>query len=186
MRNRQVKCRFCKIAELYPETDMFVELGGKHGTTPKYYHFNCYESELERRKEADKEQKEKDELNDLIKEIHNVKIINKTIWQLITDLRNGTERYQKGFKKKYKKGFNYKVIKKAYEMNRKKISYYRANKTFKDLNAEMKYCFMIIRDKINDAEKEIKRLEKIDKTYMNPSHSYSERNVEPVKEFPME
>ena len=186
MRNRKVKCKICEKEETYPETDLYREHRSPSSKSYYYWHYECFPQEIENRKFKEIERQELDDLYNVVKEIHDTKVVHKEIFGLIQDLRNGTERYYTGYKKHYKKGFKFSVIKKAYEMNRKKIDYYRKNKKFKDVRGEMKYCFFIVRNNITDAYRELKRLEKIDNTYVNPNHSYSERNIEPVKDFPME
>jgi hypothetical protein len=185
LRNRKVKCRFCQIAELYPEKDMFVELAGKHGDTKKYWHYDCYEKELVRREKTKVETDEWDDLLNTIKEIHDIDVVPTDLITTLQDLRNGTERYREHKKIGYKQGVKYPIIKKAYEMSKKKIQWVKGNKKFKNTKGECKYCFMIVREKISDAKRELKRLQKIEDTYVNPHHSYSEFNVEPiVKKFP--
>lgn len=185
-----MKCQICAKEETYPEVDMHRELRPNSDKNYRYWHYDCFEQEIKNREFKESERLELDELWNLVKEIHSLKGVegSKKIFSelicLIQDLRNGTERFYTGYKYHYKKGFKYSVIKKAYEMNRKKIDYYRKNKHFKDTKGELKYCFFIVRNNVMDAYREIKRLEKIKNTYVNPNHSYSEFNVEPSKKFP--
>lgn len=184
-----MKCQICEKEETYPEVDMFKELKPNTTNRYRYWHYECFEIEKKDREFKKIESDELDELWELIREIHSLNAIKGTkkifneLFCLIQDLRNGTERFM-NYQYHYKKGFKYSVIKKSYEMNRKKIEFYRRNKQFKDTKAELKYCFMIVRNNIMNAFKEMKRLEKVDNTYVNPHHSYSEFNVEPSKKFP--
>jgi hypothetical protein len=184
LRNRKVKCRFCQIAETFPETDMYVELCGKEGKTKKYWHYDCFEKEKVKREKTKVELEEWDSLLETVKEIHDIEKVSLNLIHALQDLRNGTERFRKYKKIGYKQGVKYPIIQKAYQMSKKKIQWAKKNKKFKDTTRELMYCFMIVLDKISDAKKELQRLKKLEDLYVNPNHSYSEFNVEPVKKFP--
>lgn len=184
MRNRKVKCRFCQNEETYPETDMYIELTGKESKTKKYWHFDCFEKEKIRREKVNEETRKWDMLYETVKEIHDAENLPKDIICALQDLRNGTKRFRSQVQIGYKKGIEYPIITKAYNMSRKNIEYARNTKNFKDTKNEMKYCLEIVKDKISDAKKEIKRMKKLEDTYVNPFHSYSEYEIEPVKKFP--
>jgi len=177
LKNKTVTCRQCKKKEIYPQVDMYVELAGRNKDSEKYWHYDCWEFKC-------KEQKELDDLYNTIKEIHGYPSIPPALFVYLQDLRNGTIKLNKNKIRKYKEGVPYPVIKKAYEMNRKKIHWVKGNKTFKQTVSEFMYAFKIIESKINDAFKEMRRKEIEDDMYVNPEHSYSEYEVEPLKKFP--
>lgn len=175
MKERDVTCKHCKKKS--PKSTMYIQLIGKEKKTKSYWHFECWEFKSN-------ELKEWDELYNTIKEIYGYPNIPPAFFVYLQDLRNGTIKLDTRKIKKYKEGVPYSVIKKAYEMNRKKIHWVRSNKKFKQTISELMYGFKIIESKINDAFKEIKRKEAEDEMYVNPDHSYSEYEVEPLKKFP--
>lgn len=202
MKNRIVTCKHCKNKEKYPQVEMHVVDLNVEGKKPKYWHLDCYEiylkeqqkkekqEERERRKK-DIENKKWDNLFETIKEIHEIpkEIVStetfpKEIIITLQDWRNGTERFSSNRKIRRKQGIEYDVIEKAYQMSRKQIHWARKNKQFKDIKNEMKYCLAIVRNKLIDAKNEIKRQKELAELYVNPHHSYSEVEVEPMKEFP--
>lgn len=177
MKNRSVACRLCKKKEVYPQIDMYVELTGKENKTKKYWHHNCWEFKCN-------EMKELDDLYLTVKELHGYPTVPPAFFVHLQDLRNGTIKLHDKKIKRYKEGVPYRVIKKAYEMNRKKIQWVKSNKKFKQTISEMMYVFKMIESRINDAFKELKRMEAEKDMYVNPDHSYSEIDVEPLKKFP--
>lgn len=177
MKDKKVICEHCKNQEAYPETDMYIQLTGKNKNVKKYWHYDCWDFKC-------KELQELDELYNTIKEIHGYPSIPPAFFVYLQNLRNGTIKLNKKEIKKFKEGVPYPVIKKAYEMNRKKIQWVKGNKKFKQTISELMYGFRIIESKINDAFKEMKRKEAEEDMYVNPEHSYSEYEVEPLKKFP--
>lgn len=175
--NKNVTCKQCGKKELYPKTDMYIESNEKNKQRKIYWHYDCWEFKCN-------EQKELDELYNTIKDIHGYPSLPPPFFVYLQDLRNGTIKLNKRKIKKYKEGVPYSVIRKAYEMNRKKIHWIKSNKNFKQTISELMYGFRIIESKINDAFKEIKRKEREDSMYVNPNHSYSDYKVEPLKKFP--
>ena len=177
MNDKKVTCEHCKNQELFPHTDMYIQLTGKDKNIKKYWHFDCWEFKC-------KEVKEMDELYQTIKEIHGYPSLPQGLFVYLHNLRNGTIKLNKNEIKKFKEGVPFPVIKKAYEMNRKKIQWAKNNKKFKKTISELMYGFRIIESNINDAFKEMKRKETEEDMYVNPEHSYSEYEVEPLKKFP--
>lgn len=95
-------------------------------------------------------------------------------WEFINDLRNGTNRFEKFWRKRYKGGVPYKVIKEAYIMSKSDIDWARLNKRFKTLNQELRYGLSIIQSKLNDAHKRLKVIEQQQKM----SSAIEEKQVE--------
>jgi len=156
---------------------MHIHWAGTEKKRPMYYHHECWEFK-------NNEVKELDELYNVIKEMHKIIDVPKAFFVHLQNLRNGTITLHGKEIKKFKKGVPYHIIKKAYEMSRKKIQWAKGNKTFKSSISELMYGFKIIESKINDAFKEIKKQKIKENLYVNPDHSYSDYEVEPLKKFP--
>jgi primosomal protein N' len=130
-------------------------------TKNNYFHKGeCWEQHLKRKNFIVQEMKEKDELNEVIKSIHDIKYdIPPRIWELIQDLRNGTNRYVSFWKKKYKAGVPYSVMAEAYRMSKDNIEWAKLNKRFKTKEIELSYCLRTMQSRIEDAYRKIKRTE---------------------------
>jgi hypothetical protein len=173
--DRNVICRHCRKKS--PKSQMHCELTGKEKKVRKYFHHECWEFKCN-------ELKEWNELFNTVKEIYGYPDIPKGFISILQKLRNGTITFNKKEIKKYKKGVPYSIIKKSYEMNRKKIQWVKNNKNFKKTISEFMYGFRIIESRINDAFNELKRIEAEKNMYVNPDHSYSDFEVSPLKKFP--
>lgn len=160
---RYVKCRHCNETELYQDRNEkmdYIEAVSSSGKVKKEYCHKgkCFEKYKSHKEFIQKEESEKDELNTVIKDIYNIKYqIPPMIWELIQDLRNGTNRYTKLFKKRYKKGIPYSVLCEAFKMSRDSIHWARLNRRFKTLENEMVYGMKIVQGKIEDANKKLTR-----------------------------
>jgi hypothetical protein len=161
-----IKCRYCNGTEDKKLKDELMECEEKYSeetkkTSRKYFHKGeCWEKHLENQVFIEKELREKDELNLVIKSIHSIKFdIPPNVWVLIQDLRNGTNRYQSFFKKKYKAGVPYPVIAEAYRMSKDSIEWSKMNRRFKTKVEEMRYSLKIVQSKLEDAYRKIQRTE---------------------------
>lgn len=170
MAGRVVKCQHCNGTVPWGEKDTMEiiskttvnEETGKSKTLNKYYHKEeCYEKHLKRQSYIDKEMKEKDELNEVVKSIHGLIHSPKDnrFWTMLEDLRNGTNRFEKFWKKRYREGIPYPVIKEAYLIAKGDIEWAKLNKRFTSTEVEMRYCLLVAGGKINDAYRKIKRTE---------------------------
>jgi hypothetical protein len=159
VKNRSVKCSLCKKRETFPKTDMYVEWTGKNKNVPKYWHHECWEESKEELEFIKNELQELDDLSNTIKNIHNLEKIPNGFYVYLQDLRNGTVKLGKSKMKKYKEGVPYNIIKKAYELSKKKIHWSKHNVNFKSDMSELVYGYKIMDSKINEAVKELKRLE---------------------------
>lgn len=158
---RYVKCQFCNESEPYSkkeEMEVIKKVSDKGTTKNLYYHSgDCWDKFHKKNEFIKKELEERDKLNDVIKSIYNVEFHLPTrLWTLIQDLRNGTNRYRKFFKKKYKEGVPYDVLAEAYLMSRSSIKWAKLNKRFKSLQDEICYGLIIVQSKIEDANKKMK------------------------------
>lgn len=163
---RYVKCQKCGETELYTERLEKMEIVSKTSETTEktrnfYYHKGvCWESHNKTQDFILDELNKKNELDEVIKKTYSVKYqIPPRIWQMIQDLRNGTNRFQKFFKKKYKEGVPYEVIAEAYRMSGDSIKWARLNRRFKNKEEEMRYGLKIVQSKIEDAHNKIKNSE---------------------------
>lgn len=168
---RYVKCQICCETVDYNKRLELMEIDTKvSSTTGKsrnlYYHKDkCWETFNKNQSFILDELAKKDELNDVMKSLYNIKFqIPNRIWEMLQDLRNGTNRYQKFFKKKYKEGVPYEVMAEAYRMSKDSILWARLNRRFRDKEEELRYGLRVMQSKIEDAHAKIKRSELVKKT----------------------
>jgi hypothetical protein len=125
-----------------------------------YYHPECYPKHLEHQEFIKKDLQQKDELNETVKKIYNLNFdMPKRWWGYIGDLREGTNRHEKFWKKKYKQGVPYNVIKEAFLLSVQDIQWARMSKNFKTIDKELQYGLMIMQGKVNDAYRKMKTRE---------------------------
>lgn len=172
---REVKCQQCETKEYYNEETMtfIVHETASGRKTRKYFHNECLIKYNEKQDFLDKEQEGLDRLVKVVGGIHDVPKNKEGIYQIprqwfpmIQDLRNGTNRYTRGFKKKYKKGVGWDVLIEAYKLSKDGIQWSKMTKQFKDTMIEMKYGLAIVVNKIPDALKKKERdnhMEKLNK-----------------------
>lgn len=167
---RYVKCQFCNSTEEYStrfdKMEVVTKVSETTGKSKNFYYHKgeCYERHTKKEKFILDELTKKDELNDVLKDIYNIKFqVPSRIWEILQDLRNGTNRYQKFFKKRYKEGVPYDVIAESYRMSKDSIHWAKLNRRFKTLEVEMKYGIAIMQNKIEDAHKKIKNTEQVKK-----------------------
>jgi hypothetical protein len=172
---RQVKCQQCEVKQPLDETMTFIEKVSDSGrTTKKYFHIKCLDKYEEKQAILDKEKAELDELVTVVGEIHELPKPDPEMnyelprgwYHVIQDWRNGTQRYTRNFKKKYKKGIPYPVLTEAYKLSKDTIRWSKMDKNFKDTQQEMRYALVVVNSKINDAMKKQLRdqhMEKVDK-----------------------
>lgn len=164
---RTLKCqyKFCETPSIPAEMKdtLAVEVKVSESTGKKknlYYHPECYPKHVKHQEFLLKEKQEKDELNEVVKKLYNVEYqLPPQYWELVSDLREGTNRYEKFWKKRYKKGIPFSVLKEAYLMSKADIEWARLNKNFKTLQNELKYGLSIVLSKVNDAHRKIKARE---------------------------
>jgi len=163
---RLLICQICREKDVKENMEVYSITSEKTGkTTNKYYHKGkCWEKFIKEKEESEREQRERDELDSVLRSLFNIKVkYPDSIWWMIEDLRNGTNRFQKFWKKKYKKGYPYSVIAEAYRMSKDDIEWARLNRHFKDLGQEMRYSLKIIQSKLEDAYKKRIRTEQSEK-----------------------
>lgn len=141
----RVKCVFC---EEYDDKVIMTNL------KKRYIHKEClieYEKDIIFK---EREKKELDRLIDYIKEVHNIKVVPNTFYPFIQDLRNGNNRRGRIIgEKKFKKGYEYNVIRYTYRKHKGNIEWAIRNKSFNGSFAMLKYTIAIITDKISIVER---------------------------------
>lgn len=161
-----VKCQQCQEKQLFNEEEMTVieKISDSGRKTRKYFHIKCLNKYKEEQAFKDKEQGELDILVKVAGEIHNApKPPNlchqfpRMWYHMVQDFRNGTSRYTRNFKKRYKKGIPYPIITEAYKMSKDSIAWAKMDKHFKDTTSEVRYCLAIVSGKIPDALKKAER-----------------------------
>lgn len=166
MARRTVKCQQCDEKQPFNEEEMtFIEKVSDSGRkTKKYFHIKCLNKYEEEQTFLDKEKAELDELVEVAGAIHeapkppNLAHQLPRIWyHMIQDFRNGTSRYTRNFKKRYKKGIPYHVIAEAYKLSKDSIRWAKMDKNFKDTTSEVRYSLAIVSNKIPDALKKQQR-----------------------------
>lgn len=155
--NKPVVCRWCLIEERFDEeTMMYVDIYSEKGNRyRKYFHKDCFPKAEEEDKFKRKEEDELDDLMEMIADVHNITVPNvpRQLYSLLQDIRNGTNRYRKKKKIRFKDGVSYPVIKEAYRLSKDDIRWARMNKQFKKLFDEMRYGLAIVHNRIGDAMK---------------------------------
>ncbi|TVX86012.1 hypothetical protein [Paenibacillus agilis] len=163
MAERYVKCQFCEQTAPFKQRDTLaheVKVSSKGKSVNQYWHRECYPKELEKREFLLNEQKQKDEMFETVKKIYKINFSpSKSWWEMIADLREGTNRYQKFWKKKYKQGVPFNVIKEAFLLSVQDIEWARMSKNFKTLEHEMRYGLIVMQGKVNDAFRKMKTRE---------------------------
>jgi hypothetical protein len=165
---RYVKCQYCNETIPYSEKDTLTKEVKVSKSTGKsknlYYHPECYPKHIKCQEFLSKEKQERDELNEVVKNIYGVQYqLPLKFWEMVNDIRNGTNRYEKFWKKRYKKGIPYSVLKEAFLMSKADIEWARLNKRFRTLDQELRYGLVIAVSKANDAHRKIKAREQQEK-----------------------
>lgn len=161
MSKRLVTCQWCKIKDT-PKDEMMFEMTNGKKPIRKNYHKHCWEDYLKHKEFLTEEQRKKDELNEVLKEIYGVKEIPNSAWVLLEKLRGGNPIFgkQQQVTKRYKEGYDYSLIKETFEYCSDTIEYHNRTKTFNGFMGAFKYALAIIIDKIYVVEQRVKNREK--------------------------
>lgn len=153
------KCQWCK--EHGNMEEMVIELTNSAKPVKKFYHKDCHEEFLKDKAFKEQEQKEKDELNDVIKKIYGVKEVPNSAWVLLEKLRGGNPVFGKqNIGKRYKEGYKYSLIKETFEYCSDTIEYWNGVKSFNGFMSAFRYALSIVIDKIYFVEQRAKQREK--------------------------
>lgn len=167
-------CQRCKVRDTHVD-DMEFEIVGKKRKVRKYYHKQCYAEHINEKKFKQDEAEKLDKLKNTIEEIYNIKMLPQQAYPFLQKIRNGENvfggRNRNENRKRYKEGYGYDVIERAYKICEKTIQYYNKNKFNNSSTGFMnvfKYGLTIIMDKLHIAERNIAR-EKMNKSMINNS-----------------
>lgn len=142
---RPVKCPIC--TQYGQKEDM------KYEEDKRYYHLEyCHERYLKEKSFKAKERLEMDRLANTIARIHKLKTVNtipNTFYPYIQELRNDSVLFGR-VNKRYKQGVTYQTIENTYTYCSEKIEWAKGNKEFKNLMSELKYCFAIVKNNIEN------------------------------------
>lgn len=132
-------------------------MSDKGNRTRVYVHsVKCYDEYLADKEFKKKEAEELDFLHETIKKVHRIPIIPPAFFVMLQDLRNGTVRV--GTKtKKYKEGVSYRTIADTYLYIQNSVDWAKTNRKFDGTMKELRYCFVIMLDKIYLVDKKQKK-----------------------------
>ncbi|WP_440110057.1 hypothetical protein [Paenibacillus sp. QZ-Y1] len=153
----------------------------KYGEDKRYYHVEyCHGKYLKDKEFKAKERLEMDQLANTIARIHKLKTVStipNTFYPYIQELRNDSVLFGR-VSKRYKQGITYQTIENTYTYCSEKIEWAKGNKEFKNLMSELKYCFAIVKNNIeNCLRDESKSAKQKAETEILINHVDSMRNV---------
>lgn len=176
MAERLLKCPICE--QHGHKANMIYEVD------KRYYHKEYCHDKWERDRAF--KQKEKEEMDSLIitivklHKLNSVATFPRTFYPFIQELRNDSVLFGK-IERRYKEGITYKTIEDTYLYCSEKIEWARGNKEFKNIMSELKYCFAIVRNNIENYFKDGKKLSKQKvETEILAHHVESMKNVNKV------
>lgn len=145
----RAKCQFCGLGIDKEDLELVEEKVGSNGrVSRKYCHKQCVGKYNEQKAFLEKEKAERNALIQVIKKIHNIHDIPRQFYPFLEKLRNGNVTINNR-EKKYKEGFDYKLIAQTYIYCRNDILKAKQRIQFDSLFGELKYGFQIVNDKIN-------------------------------------
>lgn|GEM_PF-2504394 len=176
MAERLLKCPIC---EQYGHKDKMTR-----ETDKKYYHNEyCHDRYLRDKAFKQKEREEMDSLINTIVRLHKLQSVAtfpRTFYPFIQELRNDSVLFGK-IERRYKEGLTYKTIEDTYLYCAEKIEWAKGNKEFKNVMSELKYCFAIVKNNIENYFRDGKKISKQKaETEILTSHVESMRDVNKV------
>lgn len=169
---RRVKCQECGEFNTSDKMKLHVHFTSSNRKKNMYFHEECYDQYLEKKKFNEKESEELYELTETIKKLHRLDInVPDTFFRdYIQPLRNGTFKSKKRIKKS-KEGVPYSLMNDTYKYCEQTIDYVRTNKKFESTYSMLKYTFAVMIDKIQIVKK--KNKQKIAEKEMSERHKES-------------
>lgn len=162
--NRKVKCKFCAISDT-PKSEMIMEVRKTAKNEYKdYFHEACYPDYLEEKAFKEEESRQRDELNETLKEIFMRPQMGGYVWTLLTAVRNGDEiglingRYKA---QRYREGVTYSKLNEAFKYSQEDIDWALRNKDFNTSITEFKYCLQIAVGNLINVETKEENYERI-------------------------
>jgi len=148
----KVKCQHCSERS-DKNTMIVVEVREtSRGVRRKYCHKRCEAAYRAKQEFLNKEKKEFGELISVIKKIHGIEIVPQQFFPYLQRLRNGTV-HIRNTERKYKEGFDYKLISQTYIYVQKQIDDAKRRIQFESTLNELKYCLAIVQDKIHHVKR---------------------------------
>jgi hypothetical protein len=151
---RKIKCKICELESNTDDTNMTFVMNGKTRAYVCIEHKDVYVKQEEKKKI---EREKWDNLYKTIQNIHGIIKLPTTLITKLQDLKNGTNRFEKDWKKGHYKSIDYDVLERAYKLSEDSIKWAKLNKHFKDSNAELNYGLAIVQGKINDVYRQVER-----------------------------
>ncbi|NBI31007.1 hypothetical protein [Chengkuizengella marina] len=159
---RKVICKLesCKKKDSSDNMILHIHEVESGRTYNKYYCKGCYQNFIEQQEFLKKEQKEMDQLIEIIKVVHEIDNVPGQFYPFLQDLRNGSSIVMGKKNRRYKEGFAFKVISETYRKYQDDIRYWKNRKNFEGSTLkELRYCLAIVIDKIQMVKKQINQLE---------------------------
>lgn len=144
--NRKIKCKFCGVSDTPKSELIMITRRTPKKELKEYYHDKCYPNFLKEKAESEKESRQKDELNETLKELFMRPQMGTPVWMLISAVRNGDEiglingRYKA---QRYREGVTYDKLNEAFKYSADDIDWALRNKDFNNAMTEFKYCLQI-------------------------------------------
>lgn len=178
------KCKFCgdKDTPLGELVKHVVERPS--GNSNLYFHEECYSDYLEELEFKANEVKERDELNETLKDVLMRPQFGTYIWTLIQAVRNGEEIGLVSSRKKsqrYKEGVTYSKLNEAFKYSKDDIQYILRTKNFDNNIAEFKYALQLAISNLVKVEGREERLERTKKQKEALARAYEP--YEPEEEY---
>lgn len=147
---RKLICRWC--GDKSEASEMIKVTNGK---TNKYYHkLNCYDEFQAEQAFKEKEAIERDRLYMKVMKIYNVKALPNTYYMQIEGLRHGNRVFKKQtMGKRYREGYDYDLIERAYDASENAIVWSLKNKAFTNLANTLNYGLSIVINNIYEVER---------------------------------
>ncbi|PYY28217.1 hypothetical protein [Paenibacillus illinoisensis] len=129
----------------------------------RYYHKECcHEKYLKEKAFKANERLEMDSLAATIAKVHKLKTVStipNTFYPYIQELRNDSVLFGR-VNKRYKQGITYRTIENTYQYCSEKIEWAKGNKEFKNLMSELRYCFAIVKNNIENCLRDENKISK--------------------------
>jgi hypothetical protein len=148
----------CPICGQYGKKENMI-----HEEDKRYYHREfCHDKFIRDKAFKKKEKEEMDSLVNTIVRLHKLQSVTtfpRTFYPFIQELRNDSVLFGK-IERRYKEGLTYKTIEDTYLYCSEKIGWAKGNKEFKNVMSELKYCFAIVKNNIENYLQDDRKLSK--------------------------
>lgn len=152
----------CPVCEKRSSQDLMAQ---DEALKPRWYHPECLEQALEKKRLDDIEQSEKDSMYIKLAEVYdiqNYEDISRKIYMCFSNLRAGNPVFKgKSFDKRYRAGFSYPIIERTIVECEDRLKYSIENKDFKSTTSKLYYGVKIIVDRIPAVQKKYEREQRV-------------------------